>query len=229
MDDRGKITPEKQLLKIIEDPKSEEKWLGQKFRRRSASWFSLGALKGRLSFLKHFVPGRSGESRKPSFDMAAWNRMLMFTILGLGGILVISFAKSILELNSQPVFDIRQGKGENTVEPVNSDGYIKPLPQILAKVRSRDIFKMGEDKKTDTPVTDKTPEADPRAEALEAVSHLKLVGISWSGDPDAMIEDTKAVRTFFVKKGQKIGPVTVVAIFKEKIVLEYKGQEVELK
>jgi type II secretory pathway component PulC len=56
------------------------------------------------------------------------------------------------------------------------------------------------------------------------------VGIAWSNDPDAMIEDTKTHRTFFLKKGQTIDEeIKVQAIFKDRVVLSYKGEEIELR
>ena len=44
-----------------------------------------------------------------------------------------------------------------------------------------------------------------------------------------MIEDKQSVKTFFVKRGQMIGPVKVEAIFKDKVVLSYEGEEIELR
>ena len=61
------------------------------------------------------------------------------------------------------------------------------------------------------------------------ISHLKLVGISWSNNPDAMVEDTKALKTFFIKRGDMIGKFRVEAIFKDKIILSFEGEEVELR
>ena len=44
-----------------------------------------------------------------------------------------------------------------------------------------------------------------------------------------MVEDTKSYKTFFVKRGDLIGEVKVEAIFKDKIILSYEGDEVELR
>jgi hypothetical protein len=45
-----------------------------------------------------------------------------------------------------------------------------------------------------------------------------------------MIEDTKTQRTLFLKKGQRIdNEIKVEAIFKDKVILSYKGEEIELK
>ncbi len=58
---------------------------------------------------------------------------------------------------------------------------------------------------------------------------LKLVGISWSSDPDAMIEDSKQGKTYFVKKGSKVGELIVENILKEKVVLRYNKELFDLK
>jgi type II secretory pathway component PulC len=56
------------------------------------------------------------------------------------------------------------------------------------------------------------------------------VGISWSADPDVMIEDGKTQRTIFLKKGQLVdNEIRVEAVFKDKVILSYKGEEIELK
>jgi type II secretory pathway component PulC len=65
---------------------------------------------------------------------------------------------------------------------------------------------------------------------VEATKHLRLVGISWSDDPDIMIEDTKTQRTLFLKKGKLIdNEIKVQAVFKDKVILSYNGEEIELR
>ena len=51
-DDNKSITPEKQLLRLIESPKKDEETRTAGVKREGKKWFSLGALRGRLSFLK---------------------------------------------------------------------------------------------------------------------------------------------------------------------------------
>jgi type II secretory pathway component PulC len=70
----------------------------------------------------------------------------------------------------------------------------------------------------------------PSSRIIEATQNLKLVGISWSNDPDVMIEDTQNHRTLFLKKGRLINnEIKVEAIFKDKVVLSYQGEEIELR
>ena len=98
------------------------------------------------------------------------------------------------------------------------------LADYLAKVKKRNIFEMGAAKKAVSLI-----DAGPSSKAVEATQNLRLVGISWSDSPDAMIEDIKALKTFFVKKGQMIGEVQVEAITKEKVILRYGEEQVDLK
>jgi hypothetical protein len=101
---------------------------------------------------------------------------------------------------------------------------LKKLEYYLAKVKKRDIFRMGMAARPENMI-----EAAPSSKAVEATQRLKLVGISWSDDPDAMLEDTKASKTFFVKKGQSIGDVKVENITKDKIVLRLGDELVDLR
>ena len=87
---------------------------------------------------------------------------------------------------------------------------------------------MGAPEVADT-VDAKTEVKPPSSGIIGVTQHLRLAGISWSDDPDAMIEDTRTKRTLFVKRGGMIGKIKVQAIFKDKVVLFYDGEEIELK
>ena len=232
MDQKRDITPEKQLLNIIEDPKAGEadNLKAKRLRRHSFSWLSLGALKGRISFAKNFFSNQFHRKDTQAFSIRSVNNMMTIVVVALAGFLIMNIATALMNMGGGRMFKVKSVSGGTTLAYDIKGGFVKPLNGILLKIRGRDIFKMGELKKSQTQeAVAEEPKEDPRAKALEAVSHLRLVGISWSSDPDAMIEDTKAVRTFFVKTGQKIGKVTIEAIFKDKVILEVLGQEVELK
>lgn len=60
-------------------------------------------------------------------------------------------------------------------------------------------------------------------------SRFKLAGISWSGQPDAMILDTANRKTLFVKEGQMVGDFRIQAIFVDRLILSNGQEEIELK
>lgn len=57
---------------------------------------------------------------------------------------------------------------------------------------------------------------------------LVVVGINRGATPDAIIENSKEKRTFFVKVGDKVNEMTVKEIKHDTVVLSYEGQDVEI-
>ena len=217
------LTPEKQLLKIIEDPKTNEAIVkAQAIRRQGLSLFSYGAWLGRLSFFKEGFANwfKEGPTRQ-QLDVKGINKFLGLSVVALTVYFMANFSASYMNLKKAPnMMGKASLKRENYKDSSLSK---KDVGYYLEKVRSRDIFKMGKPE-VPAPVIQTVS-----SRILEETQNLKLVGISWSDDPDAMIEDTRSMKTFFIKRGQLIGEVKVQAIFKDKVVLSYGGEETELR
>jgi hypothetical protein len=218
------LTPEKQLLKIIETSKGNSLGMhAQSSRRHSMSWLNLGAWLGRISFLKGSFGKWSQDFSLEQLDVKVTNRILGSLVTLLSLYFMANLFVSLINLNKLPRLESNTPAAKiETVFP-ESSGLKKAASYYLDKVRERDIFTMGA-KKTEKPV-DNTPSS----KSLELAASLKLVGISWSSDPDAMIEDTKATKTYFVKRGEMVGDARVQAIFKDKVVLSLDKEEFELK
>jgi type II secretory pathway component PulC len=140
---------------------------------------------------------------------------------------LFSLATSLVNLKRIPALEIKSPEGIKPLSFRENSVLKKVVSYYLEKVRERDIFKIG-GKRTAASIESKEVKT-PTSRIIEATENLKLVGISWSSDPDAMIEDAKAVRTFFVKVGQMIGEVKVQAIFKDRVILRYSGEEIDLR
>lgn len=221
------LTPEKQLLRLIETSSTRPVSVGtQAAKYHSLSFFSLGALRGRLSFFKDALLKwlRSGKSQH--LDIGIINRVLQALLVVLACYLAVDLARSAVRLTKTPDFGFqdRDTAGKKTSVLEGAALVEKRASDYLDKISERDIFKMGA-KKANAGTSQKAP----TVAIMEATQNLKLVGISWSGDPDAIIEDTKVLRTFFVKRNSMIGNVKVQAILKDKVVLTYNGEEIELK
>ena len=216
------VTPEKQLLKLIEDPKSSSG--APRASSRGRGGFSLGSLRGilagRLSFWK-----RSARSSGPSkpMDLAIINRVLVLAAVGLLVYVSFDVAASAMMLTRPPVVTIASrpvssATGVQNVSPLKSSAF------YLEKIASRDIFKEG----PRAPVAQKTTEQPVVKEDVSG--QFSLVGISWSSDPDVIIENKEEHRTYFVKRGQPVGGgVKVEAVFKDHVVLSREGQEFDLR
>lgn len=217
-------TPEKQLLRLIEDDKKDGR--GKRVGSMAAKHFSLslfspGAWIGRFSFFKSRLKLFSGDGPAHLFDIKMINNFLFLGMLSLAVYFVLSFSFSMRNLKKMPNLELSPSQAIGETNVPDLAGLKRGVSYYAEKVMKRDWFKMGQ--------RNVAPTKGPSDRALEAVKHLKLVGISWSDNPDVMIEDAKALRTFFVKRGQMIGDVKVEAIFKDRVILSVAGEDIELK
>jgi hypothetical protein len=110
----------------------------------------------------------------------------------------------------------KQDKPAKDIVPLRGAQYYQD------KINRRDIFvRASQSRETAHPAFSTQME--------QYTASLKLVGISWSSDPDAMIEDSRQGKTYFVKKGSKVGELVVENILKEKVVLRYNKESFDLK
>ena len=58
---------------------------------------------------------------------------------------------------------------------------------------------------------------------------IRLVGVDWGEVPVALVEDTGTGRTYFVKENDKILGSRVKSIEKDRVLVSYRGQNVELR
>ena len=217
-------TPEQQLLKLIEGQKPGEP-LPKGAKPKGG--FSLGRLPGTLMASLAFWKRkkRRSQGRPASFGLAEVNKALIVLGAVLFVYVVFDAVASARNLQRPPNFapmkDMRPKTTKEAVAPLAETSY------YLQKVSSRDIFREG---RTEQPAQQSPSAATEVAGTAEAVQGLALVGISWSSNPDAIIEDKSKQRTYFVKRGQEAGDgVKVEAIFKDHVVVSYEDHEYELR
>ncbi len=225
------ITPEKQLLKLIEEQKSKNPAAvqAQALKRRSMSFVSLGAWLGRFSFSKDWFRRRVDGLRGQPLDIKAVNRILLLCAGASTLYFLASTTTAMTRLSSPPDLETPSSQNGASINLMERVFLKKAVSYYIEKIGARDIFQMGSVQKVTSADGTQSEMKVTSARILDATESLKLVGISWSDNPDAIIEDTKDTKTFFVKTGQKIGDVKVQAIFKDKVILSYQGEETELK
>jgi type II secretory pathway component PulC len=221
------LTPEKQLLRLIEESKKESISVNKvKASRQARGIFSGDVWQAKLLFLKEkILRSRKDFSSVYEFDIRWINRMLELSLVFLILYLVSNVFYAFNNLKKIPI--INPSLVQSTFKQIDFlEGSIlkKSSSYYVEKTSQRDIFNIEQKKPASTTVVRQVTEA-----TQEAVKNLKLVGISWSENPDAMIEDSRAMRTFFVKRGQMLGEFKVKAIYKDRVILEYNNEEIELK
>jgi hypothetical protein len=218
------VTPEKQLLNLIEDHGSSKSGArGSAIKHRGLSFLSAGAWIGRLSFLKQNLKAWHPRDVH-SIDIRGINRILIIIIAVLAVYFVQGVVADLMRFKKMDSSRLGSVSAQGAAEIKDIVGLNKALSSYVEVVSQRDIFNIGS---VAQPPAPSAPSAV--SKAVEATKNFKLVGISWSNDPDVMIEDETALRTFFVKRGQMVGPVKVQAVFKDKVILSYEGEEITLK
>lgn len=109
-------------------------------------------------------------------------------------------------------------------EALPADVEKKPsFDYFSSQVGARNIFSpvAKEETQTQAPV-----EEGPKLE--EVKGQLSLLGVVWGDAPQAIIEDKKEQKTYFLNKGGTFDDIEVRDILENKVILSYKGKQFEL-
>ncbi len=208
------ITPEKQLLKLIEGSDK-----GPVTKAVLLSPASIGsAFVGGFAFLRRLVSGKGG---RKALSLAPLNKGLTAAVAAFVLYILADSLVSGVRLLRPAALDL---KGEKSISaPIPISSQLGDEASYTGKFSARDIFNAG----AVAPADSGAPaQPDPNA----AVANLSLVGIAWSAKPEAIIEDNSKQRTFFLREGQTLPDgVTVKKVLKDHIVLSHNGQEFELR
>lgn len=200
-----KQTPEEELLRLIENPANDTKEpkAFKKGFRLNFSWIK-----------KVLHPSFS----PASFNLKNINKGLLVLSLVMAIYLIFDFIKGRPDLSQIYASNIVGHKPE---AKASGKTQIMNLPDVLSTVEKRDFFHF---------VPIKKEEAIPTAkEAMVSLaSNLKLVGIIWGKSPQAMVEDKQENKTLLLNQGDAIGKLKIKEILRDRVILGYEDQEMEL-
>lgn len=227
-DSGANVTPEKQLLKLIEEPDAgnvNKAGTAYKAKRLLAGGFLDGifaAFKGRAAS----AGARDGKKPPLSIDIQGVNLILKILILATAAYLVGYVVLAMRNMAATPeIFNVDAAVKDAGAAEMQAN--LQPNSYYLEKTSVRDIFSPYAEKVKEAPKKQEEKQAVPQAPGL--TENLRIVGIAWADEPEVIIEDSRILRTFFLKEGDAIRGGTVKKILQNKIILEYKGQEAELK
>lgn len=210
-------TPEEELLNLIEKGKGAG---GAKFKRRRKFILNFAGLKGSVfsfgrGISRNLIRFKRG-LREPNLKVL--NKIFLIISCSLIGCSIMDFIYSRPDIE-EVYRKGRQKKGKSQQGEMVPE--IRSFLHYLEMVNRRNIFSpilLKEAKKTEI-----------KSEQLrEMIKDLNLVGISWGSEPMAMIEDKKAKKTYFLKKGEPINKLFVDTIYENKVILSYEEKTVEL-
>ncbi len=220
------VSPEKRLLDIIEK-QGEKSGAGSAFDK-GKKYFSLGSLRGRISFFKDKIL-QLGKVKKKSVstDIKVVNAFLKLAIIILvaGLMISIKIGNNSIKKDEGASSSGLNSTAQAAIVPVVS--LLQPQEYYIGKTKNRNLFEFA-DKPIEV-IPDIAEEVKKVSILQEMVKDLKLVGISWSDKPDAIVEDEKMGKTYFIQLGSMIGDIRVREILKDRVILRYEGEEVELR
>jgi len=203
------LTPEEKLLKIIENPEIEKRRTPLGIKERVVEIKAVGAWFKGLHIDKNTLK---------YINLRMANKIVAVLCGFLTIFLVFDFIvagsnlkkrlKEVITAEATPTIDEKK----LSTPPIN-------IAEVLAQTRERNIFTFLPSKTEPVIATD----------VFLVISNLKLVGVIWSDNPQAMIEDTKEQRTYLLNTGEQMGKIKIKKIFRDKVILDIEGQEKELR
>lgn len=209
-------TPEERLLKIIEKKgtsvdSGEKEIQRQKANLERKRWF--------FSFKNMRFPDLSLEP--PAFTFQFVNKMLIIAAILFTLIFVFDFLRDKVSLRKH--FTLVTGVPTiPEAEAKKGSGPKISLATALKETRTRNMFTL-------TPETIFEEKREKEEKIRKDIRDLKLVGILWSNNPQAMVEDVKNSKTYLLSVGDQINRWKVSKIDRDKVVLSGEDGEMDLR
>lgn len=199
-----KLTPEEKLLRLIRKDKKAIDAAGKNISRNSSE---------RKTII--------------SFSLISLVRKLP-SLLTPKKITLAAFLAACLYLAANLIYPFLGFKGNNLPqisekenialmpEPIEEP---KPFEFYLGGIKDRNIFANIGGQLSSKPQGDVN---------IDLTKDISLVGIISGDDPQAVIEDKKSQKTYYLNKGQFIGEMQIEDIQEGKIIIKYRGENFEL-
>lgn len=206
---KDNITPEEKLLRLIRKDKKIDAPTGQKFSRAGLAikrWRVGLTIKSSFFSLIQKSHSFLNPQRIILIAFAASCLYLIINLIyPLVGLRVITLPKVAQEKNIEL-------KERPTQEP-------KPYEFYLEGIKERQIFTSPQAQGV------ANPQSGLNSDLLKDIS---LVGIISGENPQAVIEDKKTQKTFYLNKGQFFGELQVEDIQEGRVIINYRGERFEL-
>lgn len=218
------ISPEEKLLSIIKGKQSipESGAPGPEVKNiepvQRAQWKRIDEYISailRNNFLKNSI--LDTQTLKTFNKYAVIIAALVAVYLFLDAILVIPSRKAASLISKTYVSGSLTGFTENAM-PIETKSY----SYYSNKIAGKNIFGGGSYIQTESQMSETEPSTELSG------GGLGLVGIIPGDNPQAIVEDKKSQKTYYLAKGQSINGITAEEINEDKVVLEYRGKRVTL-
>lgn len=198
---RDNISPEEKLLRLIRGTKNKEAAVSPQAQNKETGKPASGHRKPGVNIFINF-------RNRISLNRVVWSVFILAVIY-----LVFSLSYPLLGLGKI------NGKVNLPQAAIGQTAFkqeAKPLDYYVEGVKNRYIFGAN------------PGVASTEVASADLVKDINLVGIIAGDIPQAIIEDKKSQKTYYLNKGQSFGEFQVTDIQESKIILNYRGQNYEL-
>ena len=151
-------------------------------------------------------------------DFFERTQKILFILIGVA--LLFLFTNRFLPHRKITSSALLEGNTASSEAPAQEPSTAKPYEYYGKALSQRDLFQPGlpsKEEKGNSPSLKETRFKD-----------LALIGILSGKTPQAIIEDKKENKTYFLKEGELLGEMRVEQILNEKVTLSYEGEQFEL-
>jgi len=208
------ISPEERLLRLIRKEKKQEV--------NTPGGAAISTDKNKVpstTALKPPVVAPAGITRE-KYPYPVFNQRIIRITFGLSCIyFVLSLIYPLVGLRRIKLPQVPKEKGPEAL--VQTKEQIKPFEFYLEGITKRQLFSSVSGQQD-------IAGAPQDAQSLDLIKDLNLVGVVSGKTPQAIIEDKRVQKTYYLSKGQFISNFMVEDIQQGKVILSYKGQRFEL-
>lgn len=196
--------PEEKLLRLIRGKKKPE--------------VAVAGMAGKTAFKNNFK--LSFAIPEPVRNLVTPRRIIFVLLVFACLYLAYTFVSPALESKNINLPKARDSESL-AISDKETKGETKPFESYLEGIKGKQIF---------STVTTSTPDTTLQQAAVNAekIKDITLMGVISGDNPQAIIEDKKLQKTFYLNPGQFIGDFKVEEIQEGKVVLSYNGQKYEL-
>ena len=181
----------------------------------------LRLIKGRKSAQTPDAKNAAAKAKSKHFSLKKYltlNNIMITGFVIATAFLIISFINTSPVATTNNLADIKSEKA--TVKDQEAKSEKKPYDYYLSSIKGRDIFSVSSEPQ-------KTEKLNSGAEA-SSMKDLNLMGVISGESPQAIIEDKKTQKSYYVSKGQSVGDFEVEDIKEGKVILIKDGKKFEL-
>lgn len=205
------ISPEEKLLRLIKNPPHTQH---TQAAADNTSTFSSAPLEPAVVNLPHSeVIGKTS-----SFLSIKKIIVPFFTMSCI--FLIISFLYPLFSIKQKMLPETSLGKRAELKTELFIEA--KPYEFYAQGIGSRSIFSV-----ISAPAEEKEQSAV-NIDSEKLFGELNLIGVISGDNPQAIVEDKKTHKTYYINKGQSIGEFQAEDIQEGKVILNYNGQKFEL-